>query len=572
MNGLMTSYFPVDTPLSKVISDTNQLLTIISEEMATNEWNGVTVSYNNEPPTESGLNDTDEDDNSNGGLSTGALVGIILASIAALVLIVYLAMYILRERREKEEQMQSRVIPYGEDMHGGFDGDDDSDDSDSSFSDDDDDESGVISGPSQISGGDYSFPTTMARANPSDVEDGDTSSSEDDSTSESEIDEDEEEYDLSENENGVDHLKTSASSDEAPPVYEQDDMGDYTREQSYPDQYHEQIADDEMNFAVNNQFHDPRQYGQARKGDDGSNGSGGSMGSMNSADPPGISFGDRDRGNGWLPPPQLHSTSDHVIQSGFFPPDDDSNDVYEHDELSRNSNVSRRSSRSNRSKNSNGSNRSNRSKGRSKSRERKQASYHSFYNDEDDEYIGDVEQGSSGPRGGHTDQDHVDYHQQTQQEMFGHEQNFNGQYYNDPQDVHNSTQPQQYEEYNDRDDTSAYSDSTRLMSNAHNPKPSHQPEKINEVYSEQSDEEDEESISNIFKSLSEIQTKLAKKGKTSSKGKGRKGSSAVGTSSGSMVEDVSVDGSQMSSLESRAAKNRRPSEGNWMEPVDEQLS
>jgi hypothetical protein len=46
MTALMTSYFPQDTPLSKVISDTNQMLDIIADEMATGDWNGVTVSYN----------------------------------------------------------------------------------------------------------------------------------------------------------------------------------------------------------------------------------------------------------------------------------------------------------------------------------------------------------------------------------------------------------------------------------------------------------------------------------------------------------------------------------------------
>jgi hypothetical protein len=123
----------------------------------------------------------------------------------------------------------------------------------------------------------------MARANPSDVEQDDSSSSD----SSSSDDEESGEYDIDDHGASVENLKTSASSDEAPPVYEQDDIGDYSQDH---DQYRDQIADDQNDFDTQGQYHeDQMHYGQMRGGDDRSNGSGGSMGSMNSADPPGKS-------------------------------------------------------------------------------------------------------------------------------------------------------------------------------------------------------------------------------------------------------------------------------------------
>lgn len=284
-----------------------------------------------------------------------------------------------------------------------------------------------------------------------------------------------------------------------------------------------------------------------------------------------------------LPPPQSMATN-NVNESGFFV-DEYSHDVYENDDVSHPDSY-----HSNASHHSNHSNKSNRSKSRerSKSRDRNQASYHSFYNDED--YIGDINQDFDDSRGsdqGYTGKDqptqHVDqfdYDQQSYNYQDYHHQDYhNAQYdqeYNSTQspqyeqdDFHNQSY-QQYEEieHDYKDDTTTFSDATRQISNV-NPAPDmHSVEQLSEANSERSYEEEEESISNIFKSLSEIQTKLAKKGKTSSKEKGRIPSASSNTSDG-VVEDVSVDGSQMSSFEAKAAKNRRPSAGNWMEPVDE---
>lgn len=551
MYGYMTSYFPAGTSLPKVISDTNQLLNIISDEMATNDWNGVTVSYDNKPTESSGAKEVEGESGSE-GFPAGAIVGIVLATVAALAASIALVVFFIKDRREKEH-LQSMAIPYGDDSRRSQSfSDDDNSDSDSSSS-EGDMSSGVISGPSLVSGGDYSFPTTMARANPSDVELDDSSSSSD-SSSGSDVESGE--YDIEEHEASVENLKTSASSDEAPRIYERDE--DYSQERPYSGQYQKQHDEQNGEF-----YHDdPMQYGQISGGDDtGSNRSDGSMGSINSADPPGRSFRDLHQDDGWnnmLPHPQSMAPN-NVIEGGFYE-DEGPHDVYETDDLSRSS-RSTRSHRSNRSRNSRDRSKS---RGRSKSRDRNQASYHSFYNDEND-YIGDVDQGSY--EGQNYNEQNFNVPQFDDGVVPQYDQQFkdqNDQHYN--QDFHGYPQYQgQGAEYGD--DTTTYSDATRQMSNVQTPM--HQVEQLSETNSEPSyEDQEEESISNIFKSLSEIQTKLAKKGKISSRGK----SSASSQSSDGLVEDVSVDGSQVSSFEQRAAKNRRPSAGNWMEPVEEDES
>jgi len=99
----------------------------------------------------------------------------------------------------------------------------------------------------------------------------------------------------------------------------------------------------------------------------------------------------------------------------------------------------------------------------------------------------------------------------------------------------------------------------------------------NETYGDE-----EESISNIFKSLSDIQTRLAGRNTPLPDGaltdndlqdrnsaRSHQGNGANAQSYQPVVEDVSVDGSQVSSLTSRALQNRRPRQGQWMEPLDE---
>ena len=126
------------------------------------------------------------------------------------------------------------------------------------------------------------------------------------------------------------------------------------------------------------------------------------------------------------------------------------------------------------------------------------------------------------------------------------------------------------------DDVSTFTSATRKASNV-----SHEDEQ--EDYEVQDD--DEESISEIFKSLSAIQTKLASKGKP--RGKYDRSRSATnkgilphavppsqqqqqqGWDQEGVVEDVSVDGSQFTGMASNQYRNHHPQQGQWMEPVDE---
>jgi hypothetical protein len=126
------------------------------------------------------------------------------------------------------------------------------------------------------------------------------------------------------------------------------------------------------------------------------------------------------------------------------------------------------------------------------------------------------------------------------------------------------------------DDASAYTSATRKATNV-------SPDKMSPPRGGQDDQsyeedDDEESISEIFKSLSAIQTKLASKGKPGGPRPHNKGvpsrapepqSQQQGWQDG-IVEDVSVDGSQISSVAANQHRNRRPQQGQWMEPVDEQ--
>ncbi|KAL3795476.1 hypothetical protein HJC23_000834 [Cyclotella cryptica] len=587
----MTAYFPSDAPLTKVISDKNEMLTYINDEIAKGNWGDLIVSNGNKalPPDAA---ETEQENTNTGGFPVGAIIGIAIAGLVAFGAIVALFVFFIRDKREKEiERMQPRIIHEFSESHGSqyFDEDDDSDDSSSS---EEDDMSGRISSPSAVSGAD-SYPTTMAQAKPQDIEDDESSGSSSGTSSESDDDDESGEYGAEEDEtDNVENLKTSASSDEAPPVYEQDDMGEYTQEDGFPMRYLEDTGDDHVyNFDRQQQQYvhdDPGDYNnQTRMFDD--DGSGGSMGSMNSADPPGRSFRDlhqdEDDWNSMLPPPQ--SMAPHnIVDDGFYI--DNPPPVYETDEASNpesyHSNASRRSGRSDHSNHTS----------RSRSNENNQTSYHSFY--DDDEYIGEIDQGSNGSRGRYADQDYDDFDQQMEHvNSSDYEQNYIDAQYNSSTPPHDNqdsfyghAQPVMtptYSQQQDRlvdygDDTTTYSDSTRQMSNVRRASNSHQEEQLSEANFEPSYDEEEESISNIFKSLSEIQTKLAKKGKTSTNGMNRltptlNANNSIQTLQQSrwgqegLVEDASMDGSQMSSFETRAAKNKRPQQGAWMEPVDE---
>ena len=133
--------------------------------------------------------------------------------------------------------------------------------------------------------------------------------------------------------------------------------------------------------------------------------------------------------------------------------------------------------------------------------------------------------------------------------------------------------------------SSAYSNATQQTSNVHGgiERTDHEPH-MQSINEQETYGEEEESISNIFKSLSEIQTRLASKGREDvgdedahERLSGRDQRLAeysppkTRTSWGQegVVEDASVDGSQVSSFSARMDRSKRPAHGQWMEPVEE---
>lgn len=303
MKGIFTSYFPAGTDPVVIEEETKQILDIVNNEMAKNDFSGMQVSYANAPlyaEQEQGEKD------GGGGLSGGAVAGIVIGVLLLVAVLAVSSVLFIRDRREKEEaRRQPRIIPYGGDPKGSkgeFDDDDESDDSDSSSSSSDEDESfvsGAISAPSAADN------TTMAQARPQDLEDDASDSSS--SSSESE-DEDESATDLDIIPmNNEDILKASAASDENPPIYEDYDGRDgYDRgtEQQYPSYSHD--VQEQHHYDENEIFQgdyprgefdrrsslegdydphdDKRHYDQTRPRDDGDEAS---LGSANSADPPG---------------------------------------------------------------------------------------------------------------------------------------------------------------------------------------------------------------------------------------------------------------------------------------------
>merc|ERR1712129_457356 len=157
-----------------------------------------------------------------------------------------------------------------------------------------------------------------------------------------------------------------------------------------------------------------------------------------------------------------------------------------------------------------------------------------------------------------------------------------------------ASRPEELDEVSHAD--SAHSGATHLMSNRLPNAPLKSKAPLNEAaingHTQETYGEEEESITNIFKSLSEIQTRLASKGKPlpgdalSDDGSLADRSKAntyvndmyafnyqppIGPGWGKegIVEDASIDGSQFSHLATSTARNRHPQQGQWMEPVDE---
>ncbi|KAL7454010.1 hypothetical protein ACHAWC_005642 [Mediolabrus comicus] len=650
MNGEMTAYYPQGTSASVLESDQKQLLAAIEYVITNESWVGMQVSYQKTslPSSNQGEKSGDPSKGGDGGLSGGAVAGIVVAMLA-IVAVVFIGVIRIRRIRDEEDealfrQMQEKSIPYGHaaDLNG-EDDDSDDDSDDSSYSSDDD--SSEYRSKSAISG--ETFPTNIAHAMPQDIEDSSSSES-GSSESEEEIEDGlDEGVDAAQlNQPGIEQMKYSAGSDDVPTYEDFDRMDseemaaaagydDHHRDQTYPYQTRpnryvgdEEVAPDDATATE-------------------------SVNSAQSADPPGQSY--RDLPEEWepaLPPPMEYSHAGSAFgayESGSESDGERSNRSYRSNHSgSQRSNRSYHSRHSLRSHGSRQSRNSHRSQGGGSHYSRhsnpdqeetsgngsyhqsahndsyhSEHSYHSNhsgsgsdrsfsedYGQSDDQFTSRQQQGEPNHFNRPPQPQYYDQHSQYMGEQdaqayiaaaaasryqtgavsnnnssrYGSQEaayHGGGDSYDDASyhSFNSSPQSQKFqpEVLDDHiDDASAYTSATRKATNV-------SPDKMSPPRGGQDDQsyeedDDEESISEIFKSLSAIQTKLASKGKPGGPRPHNKGvpsrapepqSQQQGWQDG-IVEDVSVDGSQISSVAANQHRNRRPQQGQWMEPVDEQ--
>ena len=680
VKGVMTSYYPLGTSASVLESEQKQLLSSIDTVINTEDWFGMKVSLE-DVSSPALLPEVTQPDSppSSDGLSGGAIAGIMIALLSIFAAVAVGVIRIRRIRDEEDEvyfkqmqeHMQDKSIPFGNaDL---ISGDDDDDSDDSSY--DSDDDSSSHPSRSAISG--ETFPTNIAQAMPQDIEDSESSSESGSSESEDDVENDaREEIDFVQmNQEGIDQLKYSGGSDDAPPIYENYDRmsseeiaataeyDDDHRDQSYPYQtmpnsrgVHDDVGADDAT----------------------------ATGSVNSADPPGQSY--RDLPEDWepvLPPPPMdYGPGGERFTSGEagFP-------AYDHDLSESESEASHqgsyRSGRSNRSYHSNRSHRSNRSNHSHSGSQRSNRSYHSQHsqgsrNSQGSHHSGRSNAGShysrhsnpdqqevGGNSGSYNHSDHNDSYQSQHSSRSNHSGSGSDRSYHEDydqygandeqfanmrqQEQHGHVNPNSFQQPHPRYDEQQYmseqeqayaaaniqqqgrfTDENARYSSASSPQEAafhgggggefdessyhsfdpppqshhYQPEVLDDHVDDVSTftsatrkasnvshhdgqgdyegDDDEESISEIFKSLSAIQTKLASKGKPAGKqDRSRSNNKGVpsraapqshqqqGWDQEGLVEDVSVDGSQFSSMAANQYRNRHPQQGQWMEPVDE---
>jgi len=337
MDGQFTTYFPNDISLEVMEMEREQMLVVVQNEIERTDFEGMRVSYDNAPfPTISTIVETNESansDNGNGGLSIGAIIGIIVTCI---ILVAVIAVLIIRHKKEQE---QSAVVPESvqqskqnghdnKEYDSDFDGSSSSSSSSDSLSSEDEDyelsESSMQSSvPDESAVSTDTFPSNVAQTTPQET-----------------IDQSDRSEDESESLNiELEHI--AASDNARPPFYGED--GREFSDGAYMD-------DENMTYGRNYDVTQPNQNDDSYNDE---------LMSMSSSDPPGTSYRD-------LPPedqdnfdslfidqveeiptlPLINSNSFHSFQINH---DDDGYESKSSSQGSRGSRGSRRSHRSNRS-------------------------------------------------------------------------------------------------------------------------------------------------------------------------------------------------------------------------------
>jgi len=347
MTGIFTSYYPAGTEPAAINAETEQMLAIVSDELAQNNWNGMTLSYANEPfgkPIAIEGNKGGGGDGG-GGLSTGAIIGIAIAGFVVVVAGILGIIMFIRDKRNKKDMLpHQRTVPYGnaEQSHPKVEEDDsDSEESssDQSSSSDDDDNTGVHSAPSAVSEDNTfsTFKTTMAQAQRQDIEQDDSSSETSSGSDEGSSSSNTSGSQSSVPKNDLNQLQKSdedhvyVPDDEFIDEYDQSGdnrgYGEQNKLVAYPNRYNDREFEE---YAMQNNAMAYRKLtsqgsgssggssgsrsrgSKGSMGSIGSRGSRGSMGSANSADPPGTSYRDLPASeyDEWGNPDQHHYNDD----------------------------------------------------------------------------------------------------------------------------------------------------------------------------------------------------------------------------------------------------------------------
>ena len=318
MDGKFTAYFPDDMTPDAIEKESQQLLVVVKNEMEKNGFDGMRVTYINDPfPAVSSVKtESVRDVDGNDGLSPGAILGFIIVILVFLAVVALAATLVIRNRREKDQELLNgqSAVPSGrgepksiqqskqDDEH-----DSDSDSSGSSVSissssseedeeDEEDEEVGSASAssPSAVSGD--TFLTNVAQATPQETDDQTSSSEDDDSATE---DESEVSLDILSHPRRDDNSEDLQPGDETSAIYGDQGMadgydvreyssGDYVNEEGYDSANYDRQDESYIHGQDTEyipQTYDRKQQGHNNDYDD-------EVESITSADPPGTSYRD----------------------------------------------------------------------------------------------------------------------------------------------------------------------------------------------------------------------------------------------------------------------------------------